>query len=438
MNLNYFIPWKGRLKLLALACLMAIGFNANAINGGGFAPANLLCDVKWNSTDHCFEFTVMVQDDWGSGYNEWIETAWVYVDGANVFDIGGPAADAALCASDEVAHPRIRWQNNNSSYFGRAYIRAQGVSTSTNACPSSWNNSPYTDYCIGDYGTNYYFQCSEIPAYPSHDVNRGSHQYARFRYYPSKIITSGTTISVTLRNIVIQQQGTGQTKTLPDVSQSVVIPMPVAPSGQSITDGTIQSGGGHKFVTSASGATAFQLTKNSYVLDTKTGSSTTFTTKYCTTESEFLDGVSFGFNVRKEYGSGNKTVTYQWTSSQTLSSQRTGVFSGNLDASLETCGKVKLTWKIKNPSTTSINTQGFTLEVKKKSDEGWTEITSGVPAYSAQSNETTNYSYTYTIPDGDLNKGTVEYWFRVKRAFADWNDADLRGIFQRDASKENR
>ncbi|GHT58157.1 hypothetical protein AGMMS50239_02120 [Bacteroidia bacterium] len=38
----------------------------------------------------------MVQDDWGDGLNEWIENAYVYIDGQNVFDIGGPAYNAAL------------------------------------------------------------------------------------------------------------------------------------------------------------------------------------------------------------------------------------------------------------------------------------------------------------------------------------------------------
>ncbi|GHT58155.1 hypothetical protein AGMMS50239_02110 [Bacteroidia bacterium] len=90
-----------------------------------------------------------------------------------------------------MAHVRIKWKN--SSPNGKVFIRAQGQSTAVSSCPASWLNTPYNDYYIGDYSTDTYFQCSEISGYPSHDGARTNHQYARFRYYPNKVLTAGTT-----------------------------------------------------------------------------------------------------------------------------------------------------------------------------------------------------------------------------------------------------
>ncbi|HKM94777.1 MAG TPA: LamG-like jellyroll fold domain-containing protein [Prolixibacteraceae bacterium] len=411
-----FLKTKKSFALLLFICFIATN-NLSAINGGGFNYDRTLRDVTWNSTEHCLEFSVLIMDDFGDGRNEWVDNAYVYINGENVFDIGGPGANERACNTDETAHPRIRWQV--SSPNGKVFIRAQGVSSSANDCPPSWRNTPFTDYYIGSYGSGDYFQCSEIPGYV------GDHyQYARFRWYPTEPLWGGQ-ISVKLTSVRIIEQETGQTKYVDDFEKSTNVIMPSSPSDQSISDGTIQPGGELKFITSASGASAFTLKKN-WGLETKSGSSATFTGKYIKSESEFLNGVSFGFDVQKTYGSGDKTSTFAWSSSRTVTSQRTGVFTNRLEAWLLTCGEVKLNWQIKNPNTTSVNTEAFDLQVRKNGG-GWINIPNSVD-YNSINGGTTTYEFTYQLPSNELNKGFVDYEFRVKRKFADWDDSSFGNV----------
>ncbi|MDR0712660.1 MAG: hypothetical protein LBF89_00115, partial [Bacteroidales bacterium] len=191
--------------------------------------------------------------------------------------------------------------------------------------------------------------------------------------------------------------------------------------------GTTGTNGEISVSCSASGADEIRFYINGYHNETKSGSSATFTGKYPATEDDLLYGQTFKCYARKSVSGGRTTYVYE---SPSLTSQRTGVFTGNLNASVEKCGDVKLTWQIKNPSTTSgINTNGFTLQVKK-GDGGWTDISTEIP-YTSQLGGTKDCSYTYQIPNEDLNKGTVNYQFRVKRNFADW---DERSFLQRSTS----
>jgi hypothetical protein len=408
---------KMTMLFLLLAAMLG-GFTPNAftINGSGFTTTNLLRDLKWNTDGNYLEFAIMAQDDRGNSKNESISRAYVHIDGQNIFDIG----DNHNNVSDETMQVKIGWMHPSPN--GKVYISAQSI----NIYPNSWENTPYQDYEIN---TSDLFAVSEIPGYPTDDANRKHYQYARFRWYPNKIITAGMNITVELKSIVITEQNSGAQMDKPDISKSVTVPVLTAPGSQRITDGTIQQGGGLKFTTSATGASCFILKKGDTVLETKFGSSATFTGKYLTTATDFRNGVSFGFDVQKQYGSGNKTTTYQWTSSQTQTSQRTGTFTDNLSASLSTCGKVNLSWIIANPLITSgINTSGFDIQVKKGSD-GWTDVTGDVD-YKASIASKSTYSYTYTIPPSDLNKGTITYQFRIKRTFADWGDAQYSSILQ--------
>lgn len=408
------------------------------VSGNGFTKDNLLCDVKWNRDLHCLEFTVMVQDDWGGSANEWFYDATVIISGPgwrSEFMIVGPDCDPALrqCSPDEVAHVRIY---QYKQFHGELFILAQGMSPDVKKCPASWKNTPYNAYNALDprYEDNY-FWCSEIPDYPKHDQYRTSHQYARFRFYPPVWCQSGS-ISVKIPGFILYKEASDPEYNIKGfdriVEKVVEIPMPSEPTNQSISGGEILQGGNLHFTANANGATSLILTKNGNNVETKGGQNATFEGKYLTTEEEFLNGVTFGFCPQKEF-TNDATTTYRWTSPKTCQSQRSSVFNGDLTTSLLTCGQVKLSWQMKNPNTTNhVNTDPFVLQVRK-GNGGWTNISSDIK-YKLTSSETSDYEYVYQLPDNELNKGKVDYEFRIKRQFANWDDPDLGSLLQRNVA----
>lgn len=416
-------------------------FDGNrGVSGAGFTKNNVLCDVKWNRDLHCLEFSIMVQDDWGNSANEWYYDAEVFISGPgwqSSFNIYGPDCDPNLrqCSTDEVAHVRIY---HYKQFHGELFILAQGASPNVKDCPASWKNSPY--YAYNPFDEKYYenyFWCSEIPNYPSHDGSRSNHQYARFRFYPPVWCENGS-ISVKIPGFILYKEGSDPEFNIKafdrPVEKVVEIPMPTEPTNQSISGGEIQQGGGLHFNANATGATSCVLKKGDALIETKAGQNVTFEGKYLTTEEEFLKGVTFGFCPQKEY-SNDAITTYRWTSPKTCQSQLSGVFKGDLGYTLSTCGQVKLKWQMINPDTTSnVNTDPFVLQVKKGSG-GWTNVSTDI-TYKVKAKGTSDYEYIYQLPDNDMNKGVVDYEFRIKRQFADWDDPVLGKLFQRNAVVE--
>ncbi len=419
------------LLFLMLLCGITLPQKARAISGNGFTDDKKIENLRWNATENRLEFRVLVMDDRAGSRNEWIDHADVYIDGQNVFDIGGPGYNAEG-VTDETALVRIKWKH--SSPNGTVLIRAQGIAANANSRVPSWENSAYYNYDIhnNSYGTSTYFWCSEIPA------DENWYQYAQFYWYPKTPITVDKTVTVSLSGIQIIEQASGDTKTIASISKSVTMNMSTAtPTNQSITGGTIGTGGALSFNVGATGASSLILQKNKSTLETKSGANASFSGKYIKTESEFLSGVSFGFMIDKT-PSNTYPTTYRWTSPRTLTSQRTGVFVNNLTATLGTCGNLNLSWQIKNPSATSnVNTQGFDLQVRKD-DGSWGNISE--ISYNNVAGGTTSYNYTYQLPAGDMNKGNVGYEFRIKRKFASWDDADFgsvannQNLFQRNTT----
>ncbi|MDR0714368.1 MAG: LamG domain-containing protein, partial [Bacteroidales bacterium] len=246
------------------------------------------------------------------------------------------------------------------------------------------------------------------------DKIAGHHAYAEFYWYPGEL-RGNRYVYIELRDITIYQEWSGSIQPKSSVSKLVTITRPsMTPS---ISGGTMATNGEVSVSCSASGADEIKLYINGSCKETKSGSNVTFTGKYPSTENDFLDGQTFRCYAYRHVSEGRTSYVYE---SPSLTSQRTGVFTGDLNASVEKCGDVKLTWQIQNPSTTSdVNTSGFTLQMKN--DDDWSNISSEIP-YTSQSGDTKDYSYTYRIPDIDLNKGTVNRQFRVKRNFAEWDE----------------
>ncbi len=400
--------------------------NSRGDFGSRFTPKNLLRDVRWNKELHCLEFSILVQDDWGTGKNDAIWQAKVSVNGVEKFMIKGPNSLWMCCNPDEVAHVKFTPLTDMSEDYGKMFVLAQGASVNKEDCPRDWWKDPYYLYEI-NFDNSKYFWCSEIPGYSTYYF-----QYARFRYYPPKPIVTGETMCVKVSDVILIEEGAnGATKKVKGAQKTVTVAMPPGPTNQSLSGGEIQQGGGLRFTANATGATSIVLMKNDGKVEARAGQNTTFEGKYLATEDEFLKGVAFGFCPQKEFVK-DATTTYQWTSSEICQSQRSGVFTGNLATTLSTCGQVKLRWQMKNPdSTTNVNTAPFILQVKKGSG-GWADVSTDI-TYENKATGTSDYEFIYQLPDNDLNKGTVDYEFRIKRQFADWDDPVLGNLFQRNA-----
>jgi hypothetical protein len=111
----------------------------------------------------------------------------------------------------------------------------------------------------------------------------------------------------------------------------------------------------------------------------------------------------------------------------------TGVFTGPLKiTTTEPCGKVNLSWSVLAPATVT-GSDVFNVEVKI-GDGSWGKATSnGTDATVSYTSGTADYSFTYEIPEADMNKEYVNYEFRVKWKFAGWDD-DTKKAYQRNKS----
>ncbi|MDR1594090.1 MAG: LamG domain-containing protein, partial [Prevotellaceae bacterium] len=425
------------MKIFVMACMLVLSVNVFAKDfGGAFTADNLLRDVTWNEEKGRIEFKVMFYDNYGTERSEWIRQAEIYINNTKIGRIfhGCPGENSNGVVQEGWTTPSIS-PYNDYDYAALCFYSTSSSTTNRLAMYALGSGLACDDYVTST--SNY----KEIPV--THDDNRWytydlnnrvsiaddpyteNHYYAEFYWYPGVVnVTDLGTVEISLRNIMVVEHISGAWMYPNNVFDEVDVTMPAA-TGHSMTGGLIGSEGKISFTCKADEATTIELVRSSsgYVPASQTGSNVTFDDKYVTSEDYFLNGRVFTFNSLRSVSDG-KTV-YVRRSDKSVITQRTGVFSDSLDASLETCGKVKLTWHIKNPSTTSnVNTQGFTLEVKK-GDEGWTEISSGVPGYTATTASTSDYSYTYTIPESDRNKGTVNYEFRIKRAFAKWDDTSF-------------
>jgi hypothetical protein len=442
-----------RCKFLLIVFFAALSFNANAAVGDGFNAENIIRDLRWNQEKGRVEFKVMFYDNCANRLDDYIKSASLYINGEQLGTLtvgkktgGGTvdiyASNSTMChpTNDEYQRANLYFYSHSASNNEHLTIFARGA---VDDCGQYAADGNYIEIPIDHWNNRRYtFGLDLVEG----DASKKHHSFAEFYWYPGEM-TSDQNIEVAIKNISIMEEQSWFyfVTSKQDVVRSITATRPDAVS-HSISGGTIGADGKLSITCNAGEATEIQLFKvfgSSWyeyleTVETKSGSNITFTGHYFTRDYQFLDGATFGFNSRRSVS--NNRTTYVRRAVMTLTSGRTGVFTNRLDASLEACGKVKLSWHIKNPwNTSGINTDGFILEVKK-GDDNWTAITSGVPSYTAQDGGTTDYNYTYTIPNEDLNKGMVNYQFRVKRTFVAWNDNTFGGdyengnLFQRNIS----
>lgn len=413
--------------LLLMVILLTTAQNTFATSGREFTSSTLLRDVTWNQEKGRIEFKVMVYDEWSSATDEVLSRAYIYVDGKNQADISNGCRD-----KEAGKYPNFYLTSFNSTSF---FVNAVGRPSSSCTFIQS---STYQEYAA----TSSYYT-----TYMGGQVDgNNKHGYAEFFWYPGEI-SSNRTVTVELRSILIrdydENSGSGITKT--NQSQSKTISIPATPT-YTYSAENLGENGKMTFKCEVSGATKIALvtgSSGSTVLQTKTGSNVTFTDVYHTDAvGKFNKGTSssedYHFIAYKEV-SGGKTI-YKFPVSNYLEPPRTGEFTGNLTVTPSTCGDLILEWQVANPPSGSsyvYNLQGFDLEVKRGTG-GWTPITGGIPDYKdVKSNveATTSYTCTYRIPEQDMNKGTINYSFRLKRKFMTWTSSRYKTLFIREVTK---
>ena len=421
---------KARRWLMAFTLLLCLCFGgiqqAEAIDGKTIVTNGwLIRDVTWNQSAGRVEFKVLFFDNFGSTSkrDEWIEKADLLINNEWVAMLGNECRPTNNANETTMAHLEITPMCDN----GKLTVNARNGYSTT--CGTWVQNNIYAEMELPFMATRYYtFNVGRVQ--DGSDYQR--HAYAEFYYYPGEM-SSNKTIEIKVDNITIKEESSGSTvkySTAPNGAgvRSVTATMPATPTNQSINGGTIQQGGFIPVSAAADGATSLELWRSSLdqgvsSIEKKSGANVTFTTaKYAKGMIDFFYGVTLYFKIYKAV-SGGKT-TYVWTGSPSLTSQRTGIFVNNLTVMPSTCGKINLEWQIMNPDVEAsyVNTQGFDLQVRKGTG-AWTNITQDVPEYVHTKGSTNNYTYTYQLPSGDLNSGEVNYEFRVKRKFADWDDS---------------
>ncbi|MDL2314749.1 T9SS type A sorting domain-containing protein [Bacteroidales bacterium OttesenSCG-928-C19] len=422
--LHNFIASKKRylLGLCLMLCFSMMGTKAFAISGNSFTEDNLISDFKWNQSLGRIEFKVLFYDTYGGSRDEWLKTADLYI---NNIHLASLSVFAELGFVPEIVNRSnliiTPVSSNSQRIKDHLFVYSYGVAA--------------TEYVYNSSSNLQEIQVSQTNRQGHTFGLTGNHVYAQFYFYLGEINSNYGSCTVELRNIEIEEQTTGDKKNLSNVSKFVNITVPSTPS-MSITGGNIVNGGdyagGLSFTCNASGASKFALLRNGTIVETKeVSNSATFTGKYLASDegwwNYFENGYYFSFYAYKSV-SGGKTV-YRYGPSSSLYPQRTGVFEpSTINITEGTCGQINLSWTLRNPSTTTnVNTTGFELQVQKGTETGWTTISnSPLPGYNNTTTIHHTYSYTYQIPTDQLNKGEVNYRFRVKRAFANWDDDVLK------------
>ena len=378
---------------------------------------------QWNATYHYIEFCLLLKDDRGGGNNVWVQSGDVYIGGKHAFSIGGASGTNESKGDTWHNYRIIKVSDGNGKGSHQAH---SATAASHSAYPSSF--SPYWHTLKSD--SNIWFS-----------LDRYYERYhASFRWYLNDTLDVDRKAAyVEFRNVVLRtEKGSAGEFSLSLTNVSRLYPAmtrPEAPTGQQILQGTIGQGGALSFETRADNVARMTLRKGNTRIETRnaTGAGTnktaTFSGKFITGERDFLDGVSFSFDMDRQPEANG--TTYRWISTQSITSQRTGVFSGKLTASQTTCNKVSLIWNIQNPSTTTnVNTQGFDLQRRKYAQGGawssWENVSAGIiPEFTAQAGGIRKYEVIYELPQNEMNSGDIKYEFRVKRKFADWDDASF-------------
>jgi hypothetical protein len=420
--LSFFLNY--RKKIITLFFLFVFIASSTtlraAIDGSTFTTDNLLRDLKWNQEKGRIEFKVMFYDNFGSAREEGVSRADIIINGVNLGYI------YYNCETPkEYEYANCRFWSITSAVNGHLYTNSRGMPSSE--C-SYVTTEPYREQ---DILYQYYGWFTYSVGAVNDGANYKRHAYAEYFWYPGDI-SSNETISVQIANVQIKETASGQTKTVPGTLKTVDITVPAAENA-SITGGNIGSGGNFSVTCSATGASQLLLLKNGNHIDTKDGTNVTFTGKYLTTVDEFLDGVTFSFKIRQSVSDG-KTV-YTIPAGVTLKSQRAATFGFfNPSLSLGTCGNLNLNWTLANPNPndrSNVNTEGFDIQYRKNAGNWITITDANIPnCINTGSNETQDYTYSYKIPDAELQAGKVNYGFRIKRKFAEWDDAVYQNFMQ--------
>lgn len=132
------------------------------------------------------------------------------------------------------------------------------------------------------------------------------------------------------------------------------------------------------------------------------------------TAQEFANGVYFRvqYDLFSDYG---KSYFTDWYYSNSLYTGSTAVIKDRELSAVQDNRNINLSWSTLQPTGNPINQDMSDFEVQRWDGQSWRH-----EASIDFSTDDTDYSYTYTLSDAEINKGNEEYKFRVwKKRFSD-------------------
>ncbi|MDL2322663.1 DUF6273 domain-containing protein [Bacteroidales bacterium OttesenSCG-928-A17] len=379
--------WLKSLALLALFTLFTFQAKAGWVEDFAVDGYNI-SNTTFESSEGSIYFKILLCDHHGGGENIYLHHTYLYVDNHSFARVELATATLGGDGWDKNAYI----SNVNTS---QGYLRVQ--------CWGYWGTASKVTY---DWSSRTWIGYnSSLPYYVSRREN-DYYYYAYLRYYPRVEFETGTSsksVNVEMRDFNVGRESvTNTTYPIANKNKNVTISRPFQISNATLT---LDSQGRLVFSATTS-ATAASPTLS---YDGTTISSLTAGTSFSKTidsfdKAHYTEGKSFKFKG-KQNSSNSNLYTYK-----ELAIPQIAVFNGGLTASPETSGKVHLSWKTINPQgTTNLQNKSFKL-YKRIAGGDWTDC--GTVNFS---NNTTDYSYFYTIPESERQAGNKHYEFKVMR-----------------------
>lgn len=427
-----------QLVLILLVILPFLNSVASDV-GKHFTEARLIGETKWNAEYGRIEFAIMQYDTWGSKQDDYLVQATVSMKLGNgteidLFRLGEKVAGETYKAenyrpdnygSKDEIQPKIYIKrlhgegNMLVNSFGTSSVNSDNRRRNTpetktpSPVPLAYQNSMY-----------FHFKLQNHVIEDDADNNdKDEYSYAIIYWYPKIDFGSGTSMECTIKikNVVIQDGTGSQGADLAD-KNSCQTKFDCTPPSMSISlsEGKLQSDGSFLFTGSASDANKLELCRSSSTSLTNStivASSTQISNVQLNVQlkdassftSEALCSGSDSYYLRAYWpGKDGRALLSRHTSSTVREAVAT--FSSPLTIETEDCGNVILRWTMNSISSTSsayLNT-GFYIDMKQ-GNGNWREVSNSI-AYSKDKSE-----YSYSIPLSEMNKGGVDYAYRVRR-----------------------
>jgi hypothetical protein len=406
-----------------LALLWIVPLQQASAAGGAFDAERMMDRTTWNSSNRYFNLYVTLGDCHGDSRDEVLYQFGLLLDDNLVFLAGVPQKFAGHDLWVLPFAYSYSTQNSGlvSDYHNNEWALGYSPSVDNLRKENSSARNPYD-------GTLYSVSISGSPLYRTYARNINSHHEnvttANFQFYPKvewlPSDAASRTVEIKYGRMYVYEEGKGSSEyeSIKEQSKRVAIDRPYSLTTN--YDGKLQADGTIAFSATPTGSAIVYLYRDgSQIGSSQTASANTQKTFSTTPTSDmYRNGASYQIRTKDNKNS----YSQLWVNGNAVTSEKIALFNATngLKLAWQNEGKINLSWSMLQPSSGgSIRKDGFVIEY---STDGatWDEC-SGAPSYSTSKDD---YSYTFTLPEAEREKGQKTYQFRINRA--NFNE----GVFQ--------